>query len=107
MAFLKNHAEAELGTIISGNGVYRLSDPLKARMNCRVPWDDDKCIIPKPGYVTNLQMGRRTPIPGGTMKAAEYEELPQSTKDFFVEFVNNVGSRYLIGCPYSCKILGK
>ena len=71
---------------------------------CKVPFNQNTCLIPKSGYILNMDMtNKKTKDFGKIGEAAYYDSLSQESKDFLREFVNNVGTKYLVSCPWSCK----
>ena len=84
---------------------YYSSGPMTS--SCRVFYGNGRCLSPMPGYISNLEVLSGYPLPnGGNMAVADYNTITsQRTKDFFIEVTNNLGTKYLFGCPESCKFL--
>ena len=62
-----------------------------------------RCIVPKDGFLVNLEFTGRNRLYRLIKRVEDYERMAQKDKDFFYEFENNLGKKYLISCPDSCK----
>ena len=69
---------------------------------CKAPIHSKGCAIQKPGYIINLESKLYSRLPSKEMKLDSYDALSQEVKDYGVEFTNNLGTRYIVACPYSC-----
>ena len=74
---------------------------------CRVLAYHKYCLIPQIGYITNLEPGLISMVSSvpQSIKIQRYEAMKASVKASVVEFENNVKTKYLVTCPYSCKKL--
>ena len=72
---------------------------------CKVAYNPVKCLLPKPGYIVNIEKFIRTPIGAyGKISLQDYENMSPELKNFVYLFENNVGTKYMVSCPYSCKL---
>ena len=72
---------------------------------CKVGYDPNRCMSVKTGYIMNIEAKLNTPIPNkGVMKIEDYDALSADIKNTVVEVTSNLGTKYLVSCPYSCKL---
>ena len=72
---------------------------------CRVAYDDNRCLLPRSGYIVNLDKSSRSPVGAyGKLRLEDYEKLSPDLKNFVYLFENNVGTKYMVSCPNSCKL---
>ena len=71
--------------------------------NCRIAVNQAICWIPRKGYINQLEIRQRTPLGSQLMKEEDYEAQSDEIKEFYYVYENNVGTKYLVSCPYSCK----
>ena len=69
---------------------------------CKVLFDPRRCLIPKPGYITNLENKIKTAFYPGSYTISDYENLREEVKKTMRVYTNNVGTKYLVTCPISC-----
>ena len=89
----------------TGRLTYTLGKNDRGAVMCKVPSYGRMCLIPKPGHIVNLEQTRRTRFYYRIDTIENYNALPQEDKDFFYEFTNSAGTKYLISCPSSCNYL--
>ena len=72
---------------------------------CRVPFDENRCMSPQPGYIIDIGFGAyyEGPIQHGRLLFSDFEALPESMKNQYFVFENNAGRKYLAACHSSCK----
>ena len=103
LALLKNNNEIKtLEASYFGDHVAVLDPASVLATSCRVPFNDDRCLIPLNGFITNLVSGLRGTYNGDYLTIESYQNNLKH-KDFYVEYESNTGRKYLIQCPYSCK----
>ena len=72
---------------------------------CRTVFELDRCLSIQPGNVMNVEVVMDIPLPWkGKMSLAEFNALEQEVLDFVHVFESNLGTKYLVSCPASCKI---
>ena len=72
--------------------------------SCKAATNHHDCVIPKPGNIVNLEPNLPKRLRYTAMPIANYDAHTQDDKDYLVEFTSNLGTRYLISCPHSCKL---
>ena len=77
---------------------------VNVKTNCKVALTKSYCLIPKTGFITNLEGTLRTAIYKNLLPVAEYEAHTTEQKNHVVEFVNNLGTKYIVSCNNACKI---
>ena len=71
--------------------------------SCKVGFENNKCLIPKPGYITAVDYSLSNPFYPGSFTIAEFEAMDEKMKSFFHVFENNIGTKFLASCPNACK----
>ena len=103
-AWLKNKDEESLPFVQSPRYQLKpLSSMPEEAKNCRVVYDDMKCVIAKDGFVTNLVVEMRTPLLYKSLKIADYNSLPPTTRNQFFLYDYASNNKYLMPCAHSCK----
>ena len=64
---------------------------------------DSNCVIPRRDMIGSLDHETVSPLLGRPIKGANYDNLPQTDKDFYHLHTSDTGTKYLITCPISCK----
>ena len=107
LAHLSNPSEPQTLDLIDSSALLKTSSGAVNSI-CKVIYRLNKCLSPiLPGHITNLEVKLRYPLPnGGNMALADYNSITdQETKDFFIELTSNLGTKYLVGCPETCRNL--
>ena len=109
MALLLDSSETQVTVLhrhLSEPGT--VTDPIMLT-GCRIPFEENACLIPKTGFMVNLNTNQPTSISKNLLSTAEYSNLRQDQKDFFAEYLvdpNDPNSqKFIISCPYECKFL--
>ena len=72
--------------------------------NCRLGIWWNRCLLPKPGYLVDLMLTYRSPLPPfDTISIDDFNLWDQKDKDLVYMFTNAAGTKYLASCPMSCK----
>ena len=108
MALLLDSSEAQVTVLHdSSSHASEVSNPMMLT-GCRVPLTQLDCVIPKDGYIVNLDPDQTSPIYRNLISETDYSNLKQEHKDFFVEYLVDPGNpdsqKFLLSCPYECKI---
>ena len=101
LALLDGPSEASTQHLVD-SAILRTATAELTKM-CKVPLTTTKCLIPKPGHIGTLGIELRSPLYHSVIPLADYNALSTRYKNFFVEAKNNVGTKYLLTCPLSCK----
>ena len=77
----------------------------KKETNCKIFPFKSSCVIPEKGYISNLEYGLTSRVTSNKnpIKLKFYEEMTVEIKSTVVEFLSNLGTKYLVSCPHSCK----
>ena len=104
LALLSGPGEAQAPLVRSQHKVEPLSSSSDSNIktNCKVALSKTYCLIPKPGFVTNLETWKKISIYKRLLPVAEYEALTADEKKQAAEYQNNVGTKYFASCDYSC-----
>ena len=104
MALLDGPGDDQLLQIVDGDGCEKIWVP-NLLSNCKKPITKWTCLIAKPGRVQNIELSKRkTKNFEKNHEASYYQALSQEAKDFLVEFTNDVRTKYVVSCPWSCKL---
>ena len=68
---------------------------------CKMPYSKEHCIIPKQGYVVNLELKQRGVLSKNYLPQGEYDALRDDQKAFYAVYTEG-GIKYLFSCPYEC-----
>ena len=103
MAHLTDPTQAQTLKVIQDNGLaHTIAAGDRLEIMCKVPLNGVNCLIPKQDYIVNLEQKLTSRFFNRIDSLANYNAMPQSDKNFFYEFTNAVGTKYLISCPYAC-----
>ena len=106
MALLSGPSQVTETKYKNGNAIMVEATSNDMVNSCRTIYNPDRCLSVKPGYIINVEVEQTTPLPwNGKMAVPEFEALEQEVKDSAYVFENNLGTKYLVSCPYSCKKL--
>ena len=105
MAYLSGPGEKQSPSYRIHYGKMALTEKAtEGKKICSTMLDFDRCLSVLPGNIMSLESHLKGPIPFGRSSLEEYDALKQVDKNRMVEFRNNKGTRYLVTCPYSCKL---
>ena len=108
MALLLDSSEPQVNVLHqAASDLKTVTDP-QMLSGCRVPLDEKNCIIPKNGYIVNLDTDQTTPLSKNLLSAADYSNSKQEHRDFFAEYLVDPGNpnsqKFLLSCPYECNL---
>ena len=104
LAFLAGPSEADMPTVRSNKDAKKISAGSELRVNCRVALSATNCLIPKSGFMTNLEVNRKVAVYKRLLSEVEFDAHSVEQRKMVVEFQSNLGTRYFVSCDYSCKI---
>ena len=103
---LADQEETQAPIIVrGGKGLLAPGELHNFKNTCKVMIETGRCLIPKPGYITNLENSLRTAFYPGSYTLSDFQNLREGVKKSMREYTNNVGTKYLVACPISCKLL--
>ena len=105
MAHLSDLAEPQFLDYVEKGTTQVMTASAELASACRVVFGQNKCLWPKPNYISNLEEAMTLPLDlNGNLPLADYEALTDQTiKGFATEVTSNTGRKYLVGCPETCK----
>ena len=71
---------------------------------CKIPYSATLCVIPRVGYMTNVELKQRGILLNNFFPVADFDGLRDDQKDFYAVH-NEAGIKYLFSCHYECKLL--
>ena len=104
MGMLSDATETQALKFRSGNSYSNTMNGGIMRDSCRMAFSINRCVSPRPGYIINLDVTLKTPLPNyGSMTIADYNALGQEIKNLATTVTSNLNTKYLLTCPYTCK----
>ena len=108
LAPLSSDTDLQADVVIDGGQLKTLSPENPLKEGCKVPMkvgSDYTCLIPKPGYISVLDSIFNGKLKDRVIPVAEYNKLVDEDKDFYYEYANSDGTKYLLNCYESCNLL--
>ena len=103
MILLAGPQETQTDQYLAGLSKAHFTNPGEMRDICKVAYNANRCLIVKPGYISNIDFFTPNPLEPGRFSLSEYDRLDPRLKDSIHEFISNTGTRFFVPCPSSCK----